>query len=223
MSMFNKIKGLFYEEDPNAKKSSSQSNATNQSAPKKSSSSASQPKVKIDLSNEKADGKFVDVLMKAIEANNLDGFDYLEYKQSLQSLAKMEMNEQTKYQSAFAMAKTMGATPAKLVKSAGHYLTVLQKEQTKFNQALKNQKDRQITGKEQEIKDFESTIIKKQKQIETLKAEIEQHKKSLEKIKSGINQATSKVESTNRQFQVAYQLVVGQIEKDVENMKAFLK
>ncbi len=223
MSMFDKIKGLFFEEDPNAKKSTPQPEATKQSAPSKSTSSTPPAQVKIDLSNKKVDGKFVDVLMKAIEANNLDGFDYLEYKQSLQSLSKMEMNEQTKYQSAFAMAKTMGATPSKLIQSADHYLKVLQQEQSKFNQALKNQKDRQITGKEQEIKDSEALILKKQKQIETLKSEIEQHKKSLEKIKGGIHQAASKVEATNRNFQVAYQLVVGQIEKDVKNMKSYLK
>ncbi|MCB0662113.1 MAG: hypothetical protein KDC24_05200, partial [Saprospiraceae bacterium] len=39
----------------------------------------------------KAHPKFTEILFQAMENNNLEGFDYLEYKKSLQSLAKMPM------------------------------------------------------------------------------------------------------------------------------------
>ena len=57
----------------------------------------------------------------------MEGFDYLEYKQSLQSLEKMNMDNQTRYQSAFAMAQTMGAKAKNLIDSAQYYLKVMQK------------------------------------------------------------------------------------------------
>ncbi len=218
--MFDKIKGLFIEEDKSAPKKEAPKVQTDTPTPVDNTPVDLDS---IDVSNAKTDSKFVDVLMKAIEANNLDGFDYLEYKQSLQSLSKMDMDESTQYQSAFAMAKTMGATPTKLVSSANHYLKVLNKERSKFNQALQNQKQKQITGKENEIKQLEQGIKDKKAQIEKLQKQIEASQKKLENIKGNINKSAAKVESTNEQFLVAYKLVASQIESDIKNMQQYLK
>ena len=59
--------------------------------------------------------QFTEVLLRAMSENNIEGFDYLEYKKSLSSLRKMPMDEPTRYQSAFAMAQTMGAQPQRLM------------------------------------------------------------------------------------------------------------
>ena len=116
------------------------------STPKSTSSSSSASSTSSSTApSGKSSPKFTNILLQAMEANNLDGFDYLEYKQSLHNLAKMPMDEQTRYQSAFAAASTMGATPAKLVKTAHFYLDVLKKEEAKFAQALANQKDKQLS------------------------------------------------------------------------------
>ena len=40
----------------------------------------------------------------------------------------MPMDEQTRFQSAFAMAQTLGATTEHLMHSANHYLEILKKE-----------------------------------------------------------------------------------------------
>lgn len=171
----------------------------------------------------KVSPKFVDVLLKAIEANNLDGFDYLEFKQSLQNLAEMNMDEQTKYQSAFAMAKTMGVTPSKLVNSAQHYINVLKKEESKFSDALKNQKQKQVVNREQGIKGLEETIVKKQQMIEKLQKEIEIDKQKLEKQRTAINESVAKVQATKEGFISAYHSVLGQIQGDIDKMNSYLK
>lgn len=167
--------------------------------------------------------KFVDVLLKAIEANNLEGFDYLEYKQSLQNLSKMAMDEETRYKSAFAMAQTMGVTSAKLVTAAQHYITILSEEDSKFKAALKNQKNKQINERQQKIKDFELMITNKSKQIESLKKDLEKHKKQLEKEKQSVQGAAEKVEKTRINFESAYDSVAGQIRDDIQKMKKYLK
>lgn len=75
--------------------------------------------------NAQSDPKFVELLLKAIESNNIEGFDYLEYKNSLRSIENVIPDEGVRFKSAFEMAKTMGMTKAKLVESANHYLGVL--------------------------------------------------------------------------------------------------
>ena len=154
------------------------------------------PKVVPTASSGKVTTKFMTVLLKAMEANNLDGFDYLEFKQSLKSLEKMPMDEQTRFKSAFAMAQTMGATPDHLVKTADHYIRVLLSEEEKFGQALAKQKTKQIGDKQNQIQQLENIIQEKKKTIEKLKKEIEEHAKGMEAMKAEISDATVKVEST---------------------------
>ncbi len=170
----------------------------------------------------KADPKFVDVLLKAIEANNLEGFDYLEFKQSLQNLSSVDMDEKTRYQSAFAMAKTMGATPSKLVNSAQHYINILKKEETKFGQALQNRKQKQVQDVKQGLVQKEKLIADKQKRIEQLQKEIEADKKSLEADRAKINQSVAKMEATKQGFVNAYNGVLGQIQSDIEKMNTYI-
>lgn len=172
--------------------------------------------------DEKPDSKFVNVLLQAIEANNQEGFDYLEYKQSLQNLGNVDMDQKTRYQSALALAKTMGATPAKLISSAKKYIEVLDNEGAKFKKASKNQTQRQVTGKKEEIKQLEKAINSKQQQIEQLQQEIEKHKVQLNKTKSTIDDAAAKVERTTSKFLLAYNSVKNQIMSDIENMEKFL-
>jgi len=171
----------------------------------------------------KASSKFTDILLNAMDANNLEGFDYLEYKQSLHNLAKMPMDEATRYQSAYAAASTMGATPKKLVETAHFYIDILKKEENKFAQALSNQKDKQIGDKSQLIKQHENLAQEKTKQIEQLKKEIEQHNNKATEMKKNISEATVKVETTKNNFVASYNLVLSQITRDIENMKKYLK
>lgn len=193
---------------------------SNKQAPSSSgSSSSSNPTAPAG----KASSKFTNILLQAMEANNLDGFDYLEYKNSLHNLAKMPMDEQTRYQSAFAAASTMGATPAKLIKTANFYIDVLKKEETKFGQALANQKNKQIGDKAQLIQQHDNLIKEKTKQIERLKKEIADHQAKSEQMKKSISAATVKVETTKNNFVASYNLVLSQIQRDIENMKKYLK
>ncbi len=230
MGFVDKLKSLFIVEEPGSAKKAKSKPAPNKTADKETTpKSNSTPK-----SNESAGvssgpqpgqptAKFMEIMFGAMEKHNLDGFDYLEFKQSLKSLEKMPMDEQTRFQSAFAMAKTMGATPQKLIDAAAHYLKVLLHEEKKFEQALENQRARQIGGREKQIKDLEVGIQQKAQHIKKLTQEIEQSQKQLAGIKSEISGAVSKVETTKNNFIASYNVVVSQIQSDVENMKKYLK
>ncbi len=227
MSMLKKLKSLFIEEDENDKKGQTSSKKEDQ--PEKEVVKPEEPTLSMeDIEvpeniTGKPDPKFIDILLKAIEKNNMEGFDYLEYKQSLQSLQKMDMDEETRYKSAFAMAKTMGATPKSLLSSAQNYVSILKKEEGKFKDALNNQRNKQIKGRETKIKQLESVVAEKLKTIEKLNKEIEANKKKLEEIKGQINKSAAKVESTNESFNLAYNIVLKQILDDVNRMKSYLE
>lgn len=167
--------------------------------------------------------KFLQVLFGAMEKANLPGMDYLEYKQSLRSLEKMPMEDGVRYQSAFAMAQTMGATPKKLIESANHYLDVLKGEQSKFEQALAKQNKEKVGGPQEKFSSLEAVIQQKEEQIRQLTQEIKQHQQEMEQIRLDLKEATSKIRMTHDDFIASYNTLVAKILGDVENMKKYLK
>lgn len=167
--------------------------------------------------------KFVEVLAAALEKNNQEGFDYFEFRQALKNLAKMPMDEPTRFQSAYAMAQTMGVTPTKLVESAKHYLNVLSNEQSHFSEAHAQQKSKLIGNREEEAKSLEAAMQQKAEQIKQLTQEIEQNRVKSEQIRKEISESTVKIESTKADFEATFSSVVAQIQDDVAKIQQHLK
>lgn len=231
-----KFKGVFIVQDPNQTSSNttaSQQSNTNTPVSKdraasndsnNSTPSVSSPVQPIITGGDgKVNEKFMEVLFKAMEAVNTPAFDYFEYRQALNNLASMPMDEATRYKSAFAMAQTMGASADALINSAKSYISALGQEDSKFQQAATNQAQNQVGNKQAQIQNFEAVIQQKNEQIKRLLDEIDQHKKEMEQLKLDISQASSKVAQTKADFDTTYQFLVSQIQKDVENMKSYLK
>ncbi|MBT8231519.1 MAG: hypothetical protein HKO66_07540 [Saprospiraceae bacterium] len=226
--MFKKLKSLFVidEGDDNA--------SSSQKAPDPSKSkqleSKEEPTIKIEKPQYskanppkgKVSEKFVNILLGAIEKNNVEGFDYLEFKQALQNLGSVEMDEATKFKSALAMAKTMGANKDKLFSSADLYLNVLSKEEKKFMESFSKQLNMQVNSRNDEIKNLENGISLKKKQIEELQQEIAKQEKTLQERKTNADKANAKVEATKDNFYHAYHIVAEQIKDDISKMKKYL-
>ncbi len=170
----------------------------------------------------KVQDKFLEVLFDALEANNQEGFDYMEFKDFLRSLANVPMDDGTRYKSAFATAQTMGATKEKIVSSAQHYLGILSREQSKFQEALGGQRDRNLTGKQEEIKQLEQTIKNKEAEIEKLKSDLEGHRQQIGNLEKEINTASEKLAQTANDFEASYQALISQIQLDVKNIESNL-
>jgi len=221
--MFKKLKSLFIVEEEGA--SGGEGSGAN---PEEKSEPRSEPAYerpafdKEKAGDGKLDEKFVNRLLGAIEDNNIDGFDYLEYKQALQNLNNVEMDEQTKFQSALAVAKTMGTSKDELLSSGQHYLKVLEKEEAKFIEAFQNQLARQVTTRSEQIMKKENGIEEKKAMIEKLQKEIEAQRKELEKMKSSVDSAKTKVEATRTRFYQAFHIVSEQIKDDLEKIGKYL-
>lgn len=221
MSKFLKgIKNLFIIEEPAA--------AAEEETPAETKANVTQPQNDVPDARKKQEGgkvneRFSEILLKALEENNQDGLDYLEFKQSLQSLEKMPMEEQVKFHSAFAMAQSMGATAPRLIESANYYVGVLQKEENKFETALNTQYNEQIQGRQEAIERELAAIQSKSEQITKLTEEIKAHQILHEKLHAQLEDAQEKIVSTKNDFIASYNNLVAQIQADIEKIKQFLK
>jgi chromosome segregation ATPase len=132
------------------------------------------------------------------------------------------MDDSTRYKSSFATAQTIGATKENILSSAKHYLKVLSDEQSKFQDALKGQRERNLTGKQDEIKQLGTTIDQKQKDIEKLKSDIETHRQRITSLEQEISAAADKLGQTADDFDATYKALVSQIQSDVQNIESHL-
>ena len=229
MSMFKKLKSIFVieEEGATTPKAATTAKSAKKGGPAKTTAN---PKKSEKLATEivknskgaKPENKFVDMLLRSIEANNIEGFDYLEYKQSLQSLLKIESDEAKRFQNAFAMAQTMGLSKKKLNDSIKRYLQVLSDEEKKFSEAFEKQKSTQVIQREQNVANLKKSIQAKNEQIKKLQAEITETEQELAKIEGKINESLAKVEATKDGFYASYEMVVSQIKSDADKIKKYL-
>ncbi len=210
--MLKGLKRLFFEEI----KEPDQGNAGSHSSP----TALSEPNPqKGTISNQ-----FIDILFQAMQNADTEGFDYLEFRKSLQSLKKMEnMDEATRYRSATAMAQTMGAKGDELRKSAEHYIKVLDQEKAKFQKAAQKQHQTQVDGRREMIAAVQQKSKALQAQIQQLEREMEKLGQQEDTFKEELTEAEERIQKTRDNFAASHAILVSQIRKDIEKMEVYSK
>jgi len=222
--MLKNLKSLFIVEDENSsKKPSEPEKKTEANTNKEQQKNIKTPVTGSQNTGGVIDAKIVEKLLQAIEKNNIDGFDYLEYKKSLKALEKMPMDEATKYRSAFATASTMGVTLDKLLETTKFYIGVLDKENDQFVNAFKSQFNDKVSGREREIAQFESIIKEKSEEIKKLTEEISKHQQQISSLKIQLEESNNKINKTQNDFKLSYDHLKSQFEGDIVKMQKYLK
>jgi len=168
------------------------------------------------------DKKSLEFLIKAIEKNNQSGFDYLEFKQALIRLHKMDVDTPTAIMSAFATASTVGLTKGSLLESANYYLNVLKEEYKQFNTALDKQMDAKVHSREKQKTSLLSKKEAFEKKIQTLTSELNEVNEKLTNIDKEAEAARIKIEETSERFGQTLNSLTKRIETDVELFKSQL-
>ncbi len=172
--------------------------------------------------SESLDPKSVEFLTQALERNNLPGFDYLEFKMAVRQLKSMNMPEETAFKSAFATATTVGLTKEKLLSSMEHYKQVLTKEKEQFGKALKNQLERRVNSRKQEIEQLKAQIAAWKKEMEELQKKVEASQKAVDESDNRIKEEMDKIQYTKVNFENTHQSILDQVDEDFGNANRYL-
>jgi chromosome segregation ATPase len=168
------------------------------------------------------DERSMESLVGALERENLPGFDYLEFKQSLERLQELNIEEEVAFKSAFATASTMGLTKDKLLKTAAHYKTVLDKEKTSFDAALKKQVKAKVDGKRKEVEMLRTKLTEYEAKIEELQRLKVAAEKTISEADSTIEAAQESINDVHQRFQATLKALHNQIDQDVTDINRFL-
>ena len=198
--MLDKLKALFIVQD----ESSSNSKEVTNLKPEKENVASSDDKNSVN-------DKIMTELLSALNDNNQDGFDYIEFKNAVKELKSMEMDEKTRYVSAFTTAKTLGVTVPKLINSIAAYLKVLQVEQEKFNESLNNNTSNLSLSQKRE---YSSSITTKKEEIKRLTLEII----DLEKKLYGVNSKNY----SSYEFESTLNVLIQEMRDDIKKINRYL-
>lgn len=168
------------------------------------------------------DDKSIESLTRALEKNNLPGFDYLEFKLSLGRLAQMNLPEEMAFKSTFATASTVGLTKEKLLTTGQHYRKVLYDEKEQFNVALQGQLQKRVNNKKEEVEKLKLQIEAWQAQIVNLQNQIAKSQATIDDAGAQMDNEMKKIQATKESFEHTHQTIMNQIELDLQNIQRYL-
>lgn len=214
--MLDKLKSLFIVEE----KKTETKNKTEKIEQKSDTKETNLRKNKVKGS---LNSKIMDKLLTVLSENNQDGFDYIEFKNSIKALEKMQMDEKMKFRSAFATAQTIGLTKDKLINSISFYQKVLNKENDQFLKALNNQTNIKVGDKKKELLEYNKMIEDKTLQIKNIQEEIEEYKKLQGSVEFKIEKDIKQIEQTRSDFETTFYKLMHQISEDVKKINEYLQ
>ncbi|CAH0999807.1 hypothetical protein LEM8419_01107 [Neolewinella maritima] len=166
--------------------------------------------------------RFATALMKALEKKNLDGFDYLEWKQSVGRLTEIGMDQDTAINSAYITGSSVGLTKEKLIKTANYYTEVLQDEQAQFMRSLEKHLVDNVEGKAKQTSELKKKIANWETKIEQLQEQIRVATEQIESADSQIASARSKAEENQQGFEAALEVITNTINQDIADIQRVL-
>jgi hypothetical protein len=94
-----------------------------------------------------ADNKFIDLLEGIIEKSNQPGQDYFEFKQALENMNSLPMDEKTKFQTVYQVLSLQGCTKAVLLTSLDKYIQIIQDEKSSFDTEMQSEYVKRVQTK----------------------------------------------------------------------------
>ena len=163
-----------------------------------------------------ADEKFVEMLKGVIADNNIPGQDYFEYKQSLDALASLPLDERTKFITVYATFQLQGCKKDVLLSSIDKYVSIVKSEEINFDAELASQRNANVTGKTAQVEEA-------RKKLDALNKEIAETNSFIITASQEIQNAELKLQMTENSFKKSVEKVVGMLMSDKDKINAYIQ
>jgi len=173
----------------------------------------------------KIDDEVYEKLSEAIERNNLDGNDFLEFMQSLTGMQHLVVDEGTKFNMVFTtLASTQGGFTKEIcLNSIQHYLDVINNEKNIFLGEMQGATQTMVTESIGEKERLEELANQKAEQILQLQNEIQEISNNASELGTSAEEATVKIAQKEADFEVTVAQLVGQLGSYEEKIKKYIK
>ncbi len=161
-------------------------------------------------------------IMTVLDKNNIDGFDYYEFRQSIQNSSAMPLSEPDKFNTIFAMAKPFGVTKEKLISSIDFYAVKLDEHKAGFSTYIQGLREQEISVREQRKVDNDLAIQQKSDLIRQLTEEINALSQENNALSTEIYSQTSQINAKEQSFLITFDVVLKQINDDKNKIEMYI-
>jgi chromosome segregation ATPase len=168
------------------------------------------------------DRKSADFLATALAKAMTRDFDYMKYRQSLNAMQDLNLDETTAFRSAYAAARAMSVTKEALINSANQYLSILMQEKNQFDTALSNQVKERVSAKRDEVVKLQQRIEEMKQKIREFESRINEYQGKIDTADDDVEAAKQKIHETKERFETAFQAFTEVISRDIDRINQFL-
>ena len=161
------------------------------------------------------DQKFIDTLEGVIEQNNQPGQDYFEFKQALENMKSMVMDEKTKFQTVFTVLSLQQCTKAVLLSSLDKYIQLIQNEKSGFDTEMQSE--------------YSTRVQAKINEVEAAKKELEEITKKMTVLNNKILTLSQeaqaeemKIKAIESNFKASADVIISEMVSDKEKINTYI-
>jgi hypothetical protein len=180
------------------------------------------PKPVVPVIPGQPDPEMVKILQDAIEAANLPGFDYIEFRDALVRMAQVPMTEELKFQAVYATAQSMVSKQG-LLDAVDHYLKVIADKATEFQSYVQGVEATEVTAKQESVTKLTTDIEAKAAEISQLTLAIQEKRKQQDALNLEIVQAQQDIQNKKSSFEATRMLVANNLTADRTKIDTYLK
>ena len=223
------FKGLFIKDVPADEKVVETKNST--SAPNSSASTIvassipiNNPTIVTPQTDGAFDEKIYNNLHQSLNSNPHTGTDYSDFSKAKKALDTMAgMGDAAKYQAAFASLKaTTNLSKETLLATIEQYFAILDKEQSEFDNAMKNAVVNTVTVNQKTIEAKKTEIQKNLTDIQKLNDNIAQKNVEINQLQSDVNTNQTKIDNATKNFAITINVVKNELTTDKGNINTYI-
>lgn len=163
-----------------------------------------------------ADSKFIDMLETVIEKNNQPGQDYFEFKQAVENMNALPMDEKTKFLTVYQVLSLQGCTKVNLITSLDKYITLLQTEKTAFDEEMKTEYASKVQSKLLKAEEAK-------KELDTLTKRLSELNSSILTLSQEAQAEEMKIRATESNFKASADVIISEMISDKEKINNFIQ
>jgi hypothetical protein len=166
--------------------------------------------------------EMAEMLAGAIEAADLEGFDYLEFKESLVGMASVPMTEQQKFLAVYATAQTMGASRGGILNSIDHYVSVIEQKKAEFAGHVEQKIAAEVTAREEKIAANNAAVEEATQQMQALTERIQTLQAENQALENEKIAESQSIQATQASFDATFNMVSGKLQEDKTKIETYL-
>lgn len=167
------------------------------------------------------DAEILEQLSQVLEENNLDGYDYFEFRGSLENMKNVIPGEAERFKGAFAAVASF-VTVERLLETADYYLGKLGEKDGEFTSYVEGTFAEKVTAKETEAENIDKAVLEKNDQISLLNKEINELQEAKTAALNESITEKSKIEKVQVNFGTALKKITEGITADKKKIETYL-